>query len=185
MVLCTSCGFVLEQDQVICPSCGIERPGRFSKVSYIDGELIEYGSQHDGRPTYSRAEKQNWYLAFVWYGTRHNFKNPKGWAYHAYVYKFTDKSDWAWRNLQPVTPTEEQSRWIKHYLIKSRKRYEKAKKNDGKLACPACRSERFIVTSGAGPHAAGKRCADCGKHLGWVSKVEANAMKSPNLGKSR
>jgi predicted RNA-binding Zn-ribbon protein involved in translation (DUF1610 family) len=172
MIPCTSCGFVLEPGQMLCPSCGIERPGRFSKVSYVDGELIEYGSQDDGEPIYTSAEKRNWYQALMWYGTRHNFNKPKGWAYYAFKEKFSEKPSWDWRDLPPVEPTELQVRWIKHYLIKSRKRYENQKREA--KPCPACGSTRIVVTPGSGPHAAGKRCDDCGKHLGWIPKGRIN-----------
>jgi DNA repair protein RadD len=180
MIPCTSCGFALEPDQMVCPSCGIERPGRFSKVSYVDSELIEYGSENDGQPRFTREEKRNWFLAFVWYGTRHSFKNPKGWAYYAYVEKFREKSPWDWRDLTPVMPTEEQARWIKHYLIKSRKRYEKEKARRKQRACPVCGSEHIVITTGKGPHVAGKRCADCNKFICWLPKAELDNVRAVN-----
>jgi RNA polymerase subunit RPABC4/transcription elongation factor Spt4 len=170
VIPCTSCGFVLEPDQVICPSCGIERPGRFSKVSYVDADLVEYGSEDDGKPTYTQAEKQRWYLAFLSYARRYGKKD--GYAYHLYLKKFNDKPVWAWRYLDPVEPTEEQSRWLQSRKIAERKRWEKEKAQRKQRVCPACGSFRYRVTKGSGPHAAGKRCADCNKHLGWIAKGE-------------
>jgi len=38
-------------------------------------------------------------------------------------------------------------------------------------AC-VCGSHHFKVEQGTGPHAAGIRCAVCGQHAGWLSKVE-------------
>ena len=38
--------------------------------------------------------------------------------------------------------------------------------------CPACGSHHYRVEPGVGPHAAGLRCAVCGKHCGWMSKAE-------------
>jgi hypothetical protein len=130
------------------------------------------GSQDDGEPTYTGTEKRNWYQALMWYGTRHNFNKPKGWAYYAFKEKFSEKPSWDWRDLPPVEPTELQIRWIKHYFIKSRKRYEKQKREA--KTCPSCGGDRFTITAGKGPHAAGKRCDNCGKHLGWIPKSEVD-----------
>ena len=38
----------------------------------------------------------------------------------------------------------------------------------------ACCNNIAIVRAGKGPHAAELRCADCGKHCGWLPKAAAN-----------
>jgi hypothetical protein len=37
-----------------------------------------------------------------------------------------------------------------------------------------CHNNIAIVHAGKGPHAAELRCADCGKHCGWLPKSAAN-----------
>jgi hypothetical protein len=44
---------------------------------------------------------------------------------------------------------------------------------EGEYAHGCCKNEA-IVHAGKGPHAAELRCADCGKHCGWLPRGAAN-----------
>ncbi len=179
MVACSECGFALEPDQRICPDCGVDRPVRQSKVTYVDGRLVELGSDDDGANTYSAADKRQWYRALVWCYARQGRRDPHGRAFYAFRDKFGEGSPWSWRELEPVAPTAEQARWATHYAIKSAARWRKKAQAEQKhqAPCPACGSAKYTVTEGKGPHAAGKRCAECGQHLGWLSKRAAAALR--------
>jgi hypothetical protein len=41
------------------------------------------------------------------------------------------------------------------------------------IACPNCKSTRFIVEAGRGPHCRHLRCVECGRGGMWLSKTEA------------
>jgi hypothetical protein len=45
---------------------------------------------------------------------------------------------------------------------------------------PCCRN-LALVHEGKGPHAGELRCADCGRHRGWVSKRPANFLLNINV----
>ena len=125
MLACTNCGFALEPDQVTCPSCGVDQPDKRNKVHYLDGNLIEFGSDDTGDVCYSTADKRAWYLAMLWHARRKGKKD--GWACYAYLEKFSSKPTYNWQYLDPVLPTIEQSRWLKYYGIKKAKAWAKRK----------------------------------------------------------
>lgn len=120
MVACSHCGAVMESDQWTCPSCGIDRPGRKSSVIYREGRLVEFGSGDDGSTAYSVTDQRAWYQAFRWYAERRGWKD--GWAFHAHLAKFKTKPPFSWKLFPGVEPTDEQARWIRHYMIRSAKR---------------------------------------------------------------
>ncbi|UHD15725.1 DEAD/DEAH box helicase family protein [Thiocapsa bogorovii] len=121
MVACSHCGAVMESDQFTCSSCGIDRPGRKSKVVYRDGRLVEYGSGDDGTAVFSVEDRRGWYQAFRWYAERRGWKD--GWAFHAFLAKFGGmKPPFAWKLFPGIQPSDEQARWIRHYQIRSAKR---------------------------------------------------------------
>ncbi len=117
-IACQHCGAVMDPDQVSCPACGLDRPSRANKIAYRDGVLVEYGAagrtsgtapQEDPR-TFYRAAK-GWLLA--------RGKNPNA-AYFLTMDRHPGaKPPFAWRDLAPGTPTDEQSRWITN-----RRRYQ-------------------------------------------------------------
>lgn len=173
MVTCSSCGAVMDPGQQTCTVCGIDRPVKHTKVHQNDGELIEYGSEQTGTKVFSAGEKRNWYKAFLWYSQHHNYS--KGWAYHKYLAKFSDKPPWEWRRLKPEAPTAEITRWIKSQQIKWAKTQQKRKPKERKSIdhCKYCGSAELQKLPGKGPHANGIGCKSCGRHLGWVSKKTA------------
>lgn len=116
MATCSDCGFVLEPGRMICPNCGIDRKARASSVSYVDGELIEYGSGARGKVTHTAANKREWYQGLRWHAEMKGHSD--GWAYHKFIAKFGTKPPWSWRTLEPVPPTPEVSRWIRSQQIR-------------------------------------------------------------------
>ncbi len=116
LVTCGSCDAVIEPDQRVCPSCGIDRPTRTSEVLYRDGQLVAYGVDAVEEPHTPQA-KRRWYRAFLWNADLRGHK--RGWAYYAYQAKFGEKPAWGWRADVGVEPTYEQARWIRSYYIRS------------------------------------------------------------------
>lgn len=174
MVSCSECGYVLEFGQMTCPGCGFDRQVKQNKVSYLDGKLIEYGGDSDA-VIYTASQRLDWYLSLLWHARHQGRKD--GWAYYAYIHKFDSKPKWDWKDMAPSMPTDEQARWIKYYEIRQAKGYKKhSKPRKQARRCKVCNSEHVQTVPGAGPHAAGLRCGDCGKHLGWVSKQEYAGM---------
>jgi predicted RNA-binding Zn-ribbon protein involved in translation (DUF1610 family) len=110
----------------------------------------------------------------LWHARRRNRKD--GWASYAWRTKFNTEQwpAWSWRNLEPVMPDDEQSRWLRYYEIRQAKSFKRIERTSPQ-ACRKCGSTNIHRTPGSGPHAAGLRCNDCGHHLGWVSKQEVNA----------
>ncbi|MCU7805919.1 MAG: DEAD/DEAH box helicase [Candidatus Thiodiazotropha sp. (ex Lucinoma borealis)] len=168
MVTCSSCGAVMDPGQQTCAACGIDRPIKNTEVHQVDGELIEYGSEKTGTKQYSVTTKRKWYKAFLWYSQHHNYS--KGWAYHKYMAKFSEKPAWKWQRLNPEPPTAEMSRWIKSQNIRWAKTRHKSKPINH---CKHCGSTDLKKLPGKGPHASGIGCTSCGKHLGWISKKSA------------
>lgn len=124
-VACKECGYVLEPDQMTCPACGLDRQTRKAKVHYLDGRLVEFGDGSDGGEHHTQEQKLTWYLAFLWQARRRNRKD--GWAFYAFQAKFNHKPTYNWRYYEPVVPSEEQARWIRHYEIRKAKSYQKSK----------------------------------------------------------
>ena len=178
MVACSECGYALEPGQMTCPGCGFDRHVRKSKVGYVDGKLIEYGGVDDGKKHYSIEEQRRWYAALKWYAEHQpRFKNPAGWTWHAFSAKFNFKPPWSWWfDVKTQIPNPEQGRWIKYHTIRQAKGYSSHKKTIkpkvSKNRCKVCNSEHVETVPGKGPHAAGRRCGDCGKFLGWIPKNE-------------
>ncbi len=112
---CDACGFVTGPGSK-CPACGALLPEKASRVGYVDGVLVEFGSDDPGQQHFTFEEKRDWYLAFKAYALAHDYK--PGWAHYAYLDKFKAKPAFIWRDDYPVMPTEGQLRWIRHYQIR-------------------------------------------------------------------
>lgn len=122
-VVCHSCELVVPPGEPICPSCGIEIPGRFNSVIVIDGKLHEFGEASDDHDQ-DLETRQDWYLRFLWIARERGYSD--GWAFHKTLEKFKGfKAPKQWKRLAPRVPTAEVFRWVKHSQIrwsKSRKR---------------------------------------------------------------
>jgi DNA repair protein RadD len=175
MVACNECGYALEPKQSTCPNCGTDRRPKQSKVVYIDGDLVEYGTKNVGKRVYSDEEMLDWYLAFKWYVERQGKDVNRAFAY--FIGKFGEENkkrcQWSWRYLPSRMPSEEQFRFIKHLHTRWAHAQTRRKRKDPK-PCPNCGGVEVIRTKGAGPHAAGKRCASCNRHLGWMKRGEVD-----------
>jgi superfamily II DNA or RNA helicase len=121
-VICSSCSSILEPGQLICGFCGVQRPTRSSEVTYIDANLVEFGSDGSGKKSYDEDQKKSFYLGLMFYAAQRGMKS--GWAYYAYTDKFKMKPEWKWRYLDPVPPSAEVQRYIQYKNI----RYAKSKK---------------------------------------------------------
>jgi superfamily II DNA/RNA helicase len=176
MLSCKECSFVLEPSQRTCPNCGTDRVKHNSNLVYRDGVLVEYDGDGDGKQHYSQADQRAWYSAFKWFAERQpRFKNPRGWTYYIFLSKFSVKPPWEWwETVKSEIPDPEQTRWIKYHTIRQAKSYHKPKKAPPRKSrrCRVCNSGHVETVPGKGPHAAGRRCGDCGKFLGWIPKKE-------------
>jgi len=121
LIVCTNCSGVIEPGLLVCPSCGIDRPSRGSDITYLDGRLVEYGTE-DGEPAgCTLSDKRSWYQAFLWNAGQRGHKI--GWAFYAYQQKFRESPPWEWADLPGVEPTGEQARWItSHYIRYARRK---------------------------------------------------------------
>ncbi|MBP6582809.1 MAG: hypothetical protein KA204_04970, partial [Chromatiaceae bacterium] len=110
-VACGECGGVMAREEITCPHCGLDRPERMSKVAYRDGKLVAFGDTAPGNP------------GVIQEGPRAFYQAAKGWlvargknANAAYFLTMDrhpgSKPPFAWRDLPPIEPTAEQSRWI-------------------------------------------------------------------------
>ena len=132
-IVCRECSYILEPSQMTCPACGLDRPSRKASVHHIDGRLVEYGQDESEEQPDTETLKQNWYLALLWFA-RHTARRDgqpysDGWAYQAYLEKFGSKPPWSWRELTPLVPNQEQTRWLKYYRIKQAKRFRKQRRH--------------------------------------------------------
>lgn len=100
-----------------CPLCGTLVKDYGKKIAAIEeAELIEATK---GKKTYSAREKRKWYAMFLWYARMKGFKS--GWAYHKTKEKFGSFVRGA-RDIAPIEPDEEVSKYIKYLNIKHAKR---------------------------------------------------------------
>ena len=117
-VACGECGGIMAREEITCPHCGLDRPERMNKVGYRDGKLVEYGNS---TPTNGEGRQES-PIAF--------YQAAKGWLLSrgkkpgAAYYLTLDRHPgcnppYSWRNLPPIEPTAEQSRWITN-----RRRYQ-------------------------------------------------------------
>jgi hypothetical protein len=121
-VACGECGGIMARDEITCPHCGLDRPGRANKVSYRDGVLVAYG-ESDKTPGAGRQElPREFYLAAKGYLLARG-KNPSA-AYYLTMDRHPGfKPPYAWRDLPALVPTDEQTRWIGN-----RRRYQGIKR---------------------------------------------------------
>ena len=116
MVSCSSCGFMMEVSQHICPNCGIERPGRENKVTFIDGELAEFG----------KAKSESFLSEMDFYLELKSVQEMRGYkpTYPATIFKnrFKRWPPFSWNQLESMPPSEETLRYVTSQQIRYRKR---------------------------------------------------------------
>ncbi|NEV61655.1 DEAD/DEAH box helicase [Thiorhodococcus minor] len=123
LVTCTHCGALMERDQLTCMECGLDRPQRKSKVSYRDGDLVEFGATGDEAEA-AEAERMSFYLACKGYQVAKG-KNPNA-AFFLTREKFKGfKAPRHWQYLDPIDPSDAVCRWIKSRNIRWAKSQER------------------------------------------------------------
>jgi len=117
-VPCGECGGVMAREEITCPHCGLDRPGRMNQVGYREGKLVEFGAATQSRAAGREENPQDFYRACLgWLVARG--KNLSA-AYYLTIARHPGvKPPYAWRTLPPHEPTAEQSRWITN-----RRRYQ-------------------------------------------------------------
>lgn len=117
-VACKECGGVMAREEITCPHCGLDRPERMSKIAYRDGKLVAFGDTAPGNPGVMQEGPRAFYQAAKgWLLTRGKNVNA---AYFLTLERHPgSKPPFAWRDLPPIEPTAEQSRWIAN-----RRRYQ-------------------------------------------------------------
>jgi superfamily II DNA or RNA helicase len=134
LVTCVQCALVIPNDADSCPACGADRPAKRPNVEYLDGELLEHHQAQKQTAEERKAakrrkptddEKKAFYLGYRFYCLAHGRK--EGEAFYAYQEKYKVKPPWAWRELEPVPPSQDVLRYIQHRNI----RYSKRRKRSG------------------------------------------------------
>ncbi len=116
LIICTHCGAVMERDETTCRECGLDRPDRRPKVSYRDGDLVEFGGMDDTQPDQMEA-RQAWYQGALGYLLGRG-KRP-GAAFYLTQEKFKGfVPPREWQSLPPLDPSQAQLRWIKSRNIR-------------------------------------------------------------------
>jgi hypothetical protein len=121
-IACKDCGAVMDPDQVTCPQCGLDRPVSGSRITYRDGKLVEFGSA-DAAGQESGGDPKTFYRMAMGYVLSHG--QNQGRAYHLTLERHPGaRVPWDWRNLPPLDPTAEVSRWIRNRNLYNRIRTE-------------------------------------------------------------
>ena len=111
-IACTSCGAVMDPDEVTCPQCGLDRPVSGTRITYREGKLVAFGAAaNDGEDTLE--DPRTFYQMALGYALAHGQK--LGRAYHLTTARHPQaRIPWAWRTLPPLDPTPAVARWIRN-----------------------------------------------------------------------
>ncbi len=117
-VACGECGGVMAREEITCPHCGMDRPERMNKVAYRDGKLVAFGDAAPGTPGAQQEGPRAFYQAAKGFLLARG-KNANA-AYYLTLERHPgSKPPFSWRDLPPIEPTAEQTRWITN-----RRRYQ-------------------------------------------------------------
>ena len=99
--LCPECSAVVARHELKCSQCGHEfKP--VCEVRAIEADLVVLGSGEEGRIGATFQERQTFYRECLG-----NARNPST-ACYAHIQRYNGiKPPWAWRDLEPLQPTEE------------------------------------------------------------------------------
>ena len=111
-IACTSCGAVMDPDEVTCPQCGLDRPVSGTRITYREGKLVAFGAAaNDGEDTLE--DPRTFYQMALGYALAHG--QTLGRAYHLTTARHPQaRIPWAWRTLPPLDPTPDVARWIRN-----------------------------------------------------------------------
>lgn len=114
---CPECSAIMAPRQRECAECGhVIRKKHI--VDWVDGDLDEAGKW-----TKPRMGDQDFYRELLWIARARRLK--PGWAYYKYREKFPKQTPpYRWRDLEPLTPTDETRRWLTSRSIAWRKAQE-------------------------------------------------------------
>jgi len=132
--VCRNCDSINPKTEDICCECGAGRRP-MSGVFVLDGELVRVGYEAgDPKPGPTREDVRIAYLQHLYYAESKGLK--PGWAFYATLRRFKIPEskgrhviEWGWRDLEPIPPDAETSRWLRadfqRTLIVSRWRKER------------------------------------------------------------
>lgn len=120
-VVCHQCKAIIPRGLTKCPKCGHEfRP--VCNVEVVEGDLVKLGSGEQGRLGATHGEQQRFYQECLGYAAEREWS--PGAAYHQTIAKFPSlpRPPWAWRNLEPLTPSPATINELKRQWIARRAR---------------------------------------------------------------
>jgi DNA repair protein RadD len=120
---CSECGYMMEPGQMVCPSCGMERPTRKTEVHFIDGELVEWGTDKSVRD-WDADDKCDFYLQLKNIQEERGYK--PGWVAVKYKDRFKKWPPNYWEALPPIQASGATHRWVKSQQIRRAKSQAKA-----------------------------------------------------------
>ena len=126
--VCEGCGYQMAEDCYVCPECGLERPKKTPRVEYVDGEMVEYGTEGSGRCGAKRAAKtdpMDEYRQLKWYAREYGYKD--GWVFFKWMERHptAGKPPYHWRNIEPAPISQSLARWVRSRNIAFAKAREK------------------------------------------------------------
>lgn len=124
-IACQHCGAVMDPDQVSCPACGLDRPSRANNIANRGGRLVEFGATASGGQDGGTQAASEFYAMALAFAIAHGQK--PGRAYHLTLARYPGiKIPWSWRDLPPLDPSPEVSRWIANRNLYDRIRGQRA-----------------------------------------------------------
>ena len=120
-ITCRNCKEVYE-GQRVCPSCGTT-PNRYGKeVHHLDGTLLESTGvkARSQRKEYTTDDQRTWFAMLRYEQQSRGRKD--GWVAHTFKQKFGDWPPNDFKDVQPIYPSLEVTRYIRSRLIAGAKR---------------------------------------------------------------
>lgn len=132
-LVCPECDHVFS-GALTCPQCKYFFEAAAKKFRVIEGELAEIAKDINQAKVVSEIERRRFYCEVMGYWRNRNANNPpekhwrQGWVDHTYKARFKILPPKDWVMMQPMTPTLNTQRWIKHHLIRRSKEWQAEKR---------------------------------------------------------
>jgi superfamily II DNA or RNA helicase len=110
---CPKCSFLKPPKMLACPCCGFV-PAPQCKVVHREGELVEFVSRQQAKPT-NNTEQVRFYRELKHYAANRNYK--AGWSAHKYKEKFGHWPPREFEAFVPLPPSRVTLGWIKSRQI--------------------------------------------------------------------
>jgi superfamily II DNA or RNA helicase len=129
---CCECHFLVPPTVHVCPECGFRRSPQ-SKITYVDGDLIEVTpgvkplakAKKEDAQSWSTEQKMQFYCELLGYAERYGKK--RGFAYYKYKERFNVEPHFPFRDPQPIWPLSPATQsWIRSRMIAYARSMEKA-----------------------------------------------------------